>query len=316
MQRRDFLGAAALSVTALATGRGETAEDRLPPPIVDVHTHFFDPGRKGSVPWPPKDDPVLYKRTLPDDYRKALPDGIRSRVQGTVVVECSAWVEDNQWILDLAEKDKFLLGLVGRLLPADEGFAKNLDRFAKNPLFRGIRIVAPEVKECLDKPEIGRKLSLLADKGLTLDVNGSPRMMQIAAELVEKHPELQIVVDHCGNVPIDGKPPKDEWRRAVEKVAKSPRTYCKVSDLGACTGKDKQRAPTDVAFYKPTLDAIWDAFGEDRVLFGSDWPVSDHFAKLSDLFAVLEGYLAGKPAAAATKYFAENSKKAYGWQPR
>ena len=88
--------------------------------IIDTHTHFYDPFRPQGVPWPEKDDEILYRRALPEDYKAlAVPEG----VTGTVMVECSPWVEDNQWVLDLAATDPFIVGLVGHLEPDDPDFA-------------------------------------------------------------------------------------------------------------------------------------------------------------------------------------------------
>src|ERR1041385_4920670 len=104
--------------------------------IIDTHTHFYDPTRPQGVPWPEPTDELLYRRVLPEDYKAlAVPEG----VTGTVVVEASQWVEDNDWILGLAAEEPFIVGFVGNLQPGAEGFGENLDRFAANPLFRGIR---------------------------------------------------------------------------------------------------------------------------------------------------------------------------------
>ena len=98
MDRRTFLGVAAAS---LADAQAKTV------PIIDTHIHLFDPTRPQGVPWPPKDDPILYKPALPDRYRKiAVPLG----VVGAIEVECSPWVEDNQWVLDVAAKDSIVVG--------------------------------------------------------------------------------------------------------------------------------------------------------------------------------------------------------------
>ena len=87
--------------------------------IIDTHTHFYDPSRPEGVPWPGPDNELLYRTVLPADYRQfAEPEG----VTGTVVVEASGWLEDNQWILDLAEEDPFIVGLVGHIDPARPEF--------------------------------------------------------------------------------------------------------------------------------------------------------------------------------------------------
>ncbi len=118
--RREFLSTGATALGAVWAAevcpRAENSSKLAPPSgtVIDTHTHFYDPTRPGGVPWPPKDDAVLYRRVLPGDYR-ALPKP--RRVAATVVVEASPWLEDNQWILDLAAKDPFIVGFVGNLNP-------------------------------------------------------------------------------------------------------------------------------------------------------------------------------------------------------
>ena len=122
MTRRDFLRTTTRA-SALAAGLPlGCVQTNHSPGIIDTHTHFYDPTRPQGVPWPPKDDSVLYRRVLPRDFRAlAEPLGIT----GTVVVEASPWEEDNQWILDLAAQDPFLLGLVGHLKPGRPEFRDN-----------------------------------------------------------------------------------------------------------------------------------------------------------------------------------------------
>ena len=92
MRRREFLAALAAPSSSIC--------------VVDTHTHFYDPSRPQGVPWPPKSETTLYRTVLPAEFQKlAEPQGVK----GTVVVEASAWVEDNQWVLDLAANDPFSL---------------------------------------------------------------------------------------------------------------------------------------------------------------------------------------------------------------
>jgi L-fuconolactonase len=132
ISRRSFLGTAAAATGAALLPAAET-----PLPIVDTHTHFYDPERPQGVPWPNKGDALLYRKVLPSEYiALAKPLGI----VGTVVVEASPWVEDNQWLLDLAEAEPFLLGIVGNLNPLAEDFATNLARFTRSPKFVGFAL--------------------------------------------------------------------------------------------------------------------------------------------------------------------------------
>ncbi|HEX5483834.1 MAG TPA: amidohydrolase family protein, partial [Terriglobia bacterium] len=130
MNRRTFLGFAA-SAAALAASAKEP-----PMPIIDTHIHLFDPRRPQGVPWPPKNDAVLYRPALPARYRR-VTDGLG--VVGAIEVECSPWRADNQWVLDVAAKDTIVVGTVGDLEPGKPDFRKYLERFHRNPLFRGIR---------------------------------------------------------------------------------------------------------------------------------------------------------------------------------
>ncbi|HAV63688.1 MAG TPA: amidohydrolase, partial [Verrucomicrobiales bacterium] len=147
--------------------------------IIDCHTHFFDPTRPEGVPWPGKESP-LHKPTFVADY---LAQPVPQPVTATVVVEASPWVEDNQWILDLAGKDDFIVGLCGNLDPMHDQFAANLQRFAANPLFRGIRVGGGAIQEQLGNPTFMGSIRRLADLNLQLDVNGPPNSLPAIARL-------------------------------------------------------------------------------------------------------------------------------------
>src|SRR5229473_6562083 len=105
-------------------------------PIIDTHIHLFDPRRPQGVPWPDKDDAILYRPALPERYRRVTK---ALGIVGAIEVECSPWLEDNQWILGIAAKDTIIVGTVGNLEPGKPDFRKYLERFHQNPLFRGIR---------------------------------------------------------------------------------------------------------------------------------------------------------------------------------
>ena len=133
--------------------------------IIDTHTHFYDPSRPQGVPWPGPDS-ELYRTVLPEHARElAEPEG----VTGTVVVEASAWVDDNQWILDLAAEDPFIVGLVGHIDPDRPEFGAELDRFADHPQFVGIRCGTGQFGD-IEAGSFIADMELLASKELELDV--------------------------------------------------------------------------------------------------------------------------------------------------
>jgi predicted TIM-barrel fold metal-dependent hydrolase len=264
------------------------------------------------VPWPGKGTP-LYRTVLPDDWAKlALPHGVTS----TVVVEASEWLEDNQWILDLAANDKRIVGFVGRLDPVSPDFVANLKRFAANPLFRGIRVSGPDLTDHVSKSSFQGSMKLLAEQGLQLDVNGSGgTYLEAVATLTNSLPDLRIVIDHVGGA---GDPTqlKDEWKSGMKIAAKNNNVFCKVSALVEQTKSDFGKAPRDTAFYLPILDHVWECFGEDRVVYGSNWPVSDKGAPYDVVFRIVKEYFSAKGSTAEEKYFSKNSQTAYRWIKR
>src|SRR5262245_66577593 len=113
--RRAFLQASLAGAVGAAALAHSRAAEAGPVPALDAHTHFYDPTRPQGVPWPGKDDKVLYRKVLPGELKElARKHGVRS----TIVVEASPWVEDNGWLLDLAAREPFIAGVVGRLDPA------------------------------------------------------------------------------------------------------------------------------------------------------------------------------------------------------
>jgi L-fuconolactonase len=303
ISRREFLGTGA----ALAAA-GHTVAADAKPVVVDVHTHFYDPTRKEGVPWPGKGDKVLYRPVLPAEFKKlAAPHG----VTGTVVVEASPWVEDNQWLLDQAKDNDVIVGVVGRLLLTDADFAKHLTRFAKNPLYRGIRVNESELREALKDDKQLDRLKALSDSGLSLDFNGGSETFLLAAKVAEKLPKLRVVVNHMGNPLIDGKEPPEAWRKAVAIGGElGANVFCKLSALVDGTRK-RDGAPTDLAFYAPALDVIWKAFGADRLLYGSNWPVSDLYAKYETIYTLVSKFVEAKGKDAFAKVFGANAMTAY-----
>ncbi len=312
MYRRSFLKAAASSAPFVTPSVLRAAEDDLlPPTVIDAHTHFYDPQRPQGVPWPAKNDAVLYKKTLPADLKRVAP-----RVTGTVVVEASPWLEDNQWILDLADRESLIVGFVGHLDPGTPGFADYIRRFSRHRLFRGIRIQGQGLPQQLDQPDFVRGLELLADNDLALDVNGSPTILPGVFQLAKRLPTLRVVINHVANVRVDGQTPPADWLAGIQAVAKHPQVYCKVSALVEGVRPAGMRPPADPEFYQPVLDALWDTLGEDRLIYGSNWPVCEKYAPYATVQHIVAAYLQAKSSQIREKFFSRNALAAYKWVAR
>lgn len=316
MKRREFINCAAAATLAAphlnvlaATNVANNAS--TPSRIVDTHTHFYDPTRPEGVPWPAKNTP-LYRKVMPADWRAvAEPHGVRE----TVVVEASPWVEDNRWVLDLAANDHSILGLVGNLDPRDEQFAVNINRFAKNPLFRGLRWRIDLVPIDRDGDTLIAAAKRLVELDLELDLNGPCQTLPLANRLANAVPDLRIVINHLG---ASGDPQAihPQWRDNIREIAKRPNVFMKVSALPEQVRVEPGMAPTETEYYLPVLDHLWDCFGEDRLIYGSNWPVSDRGAPYEVLYKIVSEYFANKGPEASEKYFWKNSLAAYRWHER
>jgi predicted TIM-barrel fold metal-dependent hydrolase len=308
MRRRTFLAGAALA------GAGAAQPGPAPFPIIDTHIHLFDPARPEGVPWPERGSSI-YRAALPDRYR-ALTAGFG--VRGAIEVECSPWLEDNQWVLDVAAKDRIVVGTIGNLEPGKPEFARQLERFHRNPLFRGIRygnLWGRSLQEELAKPEFVAGLKLLADAGLVLDTaNPNPALMETIVRVTDRVPALRVVLDHMPQSnPPEGSAALAGYRESLKELASRPQVYAKLS---AVPRRVDGGVPRDLGFYRPRLDEMFGLFGEDRVVYGSDWPNSDLTAPFDVGLGLVREYFGGKGRTVEEKYFWKNSQAAYRWVER
>jgi predicted TIM-barrel fold metal-dependent hydrolase len=158
-------------------------------------------------------------------------------------------------------------------------------------------------------------LKTLAQADLELDTaNPDTALIRDVVRLTDKVPELRVVIDHLPSL----QPPGDAASRAkyeadLSELGKRPRVYAKIS---AVLRQTDGRVAHELASYRPTLDHLWEIFGEDRLIYGSDWPNSDPLGSYAQVLGIVQSYFYGKGHAAAEKYFWKNSVAAYRWKPR
>jgi len=234
--------------------------------IIDAHIHLYDPTRPQGVPYPKPDNHRIYRPMLPADLRDvAEPVGVR----GAVFIECSPWVEDNQWVLDLVAGEPFVCAVVGNLDPESPEYPSLLERFFRNPLFRGIRVRTGRPVG-FAQPLFRENLERLAAARGTLDVLVRGEEIEALAELASALPGLRIMIDHLAHVPVRGRPPDPDWKQRMEAFAGLPNVFCKVS-LFTELAVEKP-APLALDYYEPTFETVWRIFGADRLAYGSNWP--------------------------------------------
>jgi predicted TIM-barrel fold metal-dependent hydrolase len=311
IDRREFMqGIAALGLLGTAGAVGAAAEH--PIPIIDAHIHLFDASRPQGAPYK---GPKEFTRhiSLPAAYRKlAAPLGI----EGAIAVEASPWVEDNLWLLETAQTDTIMVGVIGRLQPDKPEFAEYLERYHKNPLYRGIRInITPRnhLLPMLDDPAVVANLKLLAQSDLVLDTaNPSIELLKTMVRVNDLVPDLRIIIDH---LPVMDPTPeeKPDYTSTLEEIRQRPAIHVKLSEI---LHRVDGNVAKDLASHRERLDYLMQVFGEDRVIFGSDYPNSVGTATIGEVVSLVKQYFASKPRSVAEKYFWKNSLRCYKWIKR
>ena len=157
-------------------------------------------------------------------------------------------------------------------------------------------------------------MEALAAHDLELDVLVRQQHVDGLLALARRLPELRIVVDHIAHMPIDGQEIKPEWVETYARMAEPPNVYLKVSAL--MEQSTVQPGPAGVDFYRSALDAMWAAFGEDRVIYGSNWPVCERAGTFAQSIRIVKDYVQGKGQVAWERYFWQNGQAAYKWVER
>lgn len=304
MQRRAFLTGAAALATAPVLAQG------APIPIIDTHVHLFDPTRPQGAPYTgPKGVPP--QMALPENYRRQIPG---TGIVGAIVVEASGWIEDNLWILERAASDPLFVGVVGRLDPSHPDFPAYLERFSKNPLWRGIRYARvwdmDGARQVL-KPGMADGLKRLAQMGQTLDMaNPSFDLLRGALLAMDAAPDLHVVMDHMPSLDPTRETQK-LYDSLIAELGQRPNFAIKLSQVIHKNEKG------DIITAPPArLDQLMAVFGEDRMMFGGDWPNSVGTATIPQAVSLMRGYFAGRPRIQAEKYFWHNSQRIYRWKKR
>ena len=294
-------------------------------PIVDTHQHLWDLS-KFRLPWL-SGVPELNRSFLLGDYLESARGlSIVKAVYMEVAVDEPQLSEEAEWIIELcaSQVGPTVAAVIGGR-PARADFETYIRRFAVSPYLKGIRHILPgDQPQLWEKEEFVRGIRLLGELGLSFDLCPPPTMLAVADRLVEKCPETRFILDHCGNADpvafmskgrlhaarID-RPPQHsplEWREGIDRLAKHPNVVCKISGIIARAPVDRW-IPEDLA---PIVNTCIDAFGEDRILFGSDWPVCTLTASLREWVEALQKIVADRPLGLRQKLFSRNAIRFYG----
>jgi len=271
---------------------------------LDAHQHFwhYDPLRDS---WITEEMSVLKRDFLPDDMRPLLQ---AQGVEGTVVVQADQSEEETRFLLQLADSHSFIRGIVGWLDLLAPTLDERLEHFSQFGRLCGVRHIAQaEADDFLSRDNVVRGIGLLSDFGLTYDILVYPRQLPAALSLVERLPDSSFVVDHLAK-PLIGKGETEPWATHMRELAQHANVWCKVS--GLVTEADwRQWRLEDI---RPYLDIVFEAFGPDRLMFGSDWPVCLLAASYREVFDLIDGYSSHLTVSERERLFGGNAASFYG----
>lgn len=271
--------------------------------IIDAHQHFwqFDPVRDA---WITDDMAAIRRDFLPADLEPVL---VQNGIDGCVAVQASQSEAETEFLVNMARAYDVVKGVVGWVDLRAENLTDRLTHFAQFSQIKGYRHVAQaEPDDFLTRPAVVQGIRTLAEFGLTYDILIYPNQLKAALHVVRAVPEVNFVIDHLAK-PYIKKQDISRWSNFMAEIAKNRNVSCKLS--GMVTEADWQQWSKRDFF--PYLDVVFEHFGPDRLLFGSDWPVCLVAADYTQVKTLIEDYVAPWGDEARQKVFGANAARFY-----
>ena len=273
---------------------------------IDAHQHFWH-YRAEEYPWIQAHWPIR-RSFLPVDLEPLL---VAAGLEGSIAVQARQTLTETRWLLDLADRSPSIKGVVGWVDLRSEHVPAQLEEFTRHPKFLGVRHVVQDEPdpEFMSGAEFQRGIGLLQQFNLAYDILIYPRQLSAAIALAARFPEQRFVLDHLAK-PLIKDRILDPWREQIRELARCPNVLCKVS--GLVTEADPAWKPDDLS---PYLEVVFEAFGEDRVMYGSDWPVCLLAGEYAKVFAVVDNYIRDFSSTVRGKFFGDNAARFYRVPP-
>jgi L-fuconolactonase len=272
-------------------------------PRIDAHQHFWRIAR-GDYAWLTPELNAIYRDFNPDDL---APHLAAHGVAATILVQAAPTHAETAFLLDLAHKTAFVAGVVGWTEFAAPGAADTIASLAGDPLLVGLRPMVQDIDDddWLKRAELAPAFDAMIAHGLVFDALLKPRHLRRLIHVLERHPQLRVVVDHAAKPAIGGGS-SAAWRSDITAVAQFPNVACKLS--GLVTEAPANWTVDDLRPYAEHL-LIW--FGAERLIWGSDWPVVDLAADYGRWISTAEQLMAGLDTSAQSRVFGGNAVGMY-----
>ena len=271
---------------------------------IDSHQHFWDLDRL-SYPWMPPAPSPLLRNFLPRHLKPALD---RNRFDGSIAVQATTQPEEAAWLLNLAEENAFILGVVAWVDLTSPGLGHILDHLQVHAKFKGVRHPVHDEPDdrWLLRAEVVEGLRELERRGIPYDLLLRPRHLPVVAELVERVPDLPMVIDHIAK-PMIAQRVMDGWAEDMERIAKIPHIHVKLSGMVTEANPAKWSAED----LRPYVQHVLRLFGPDRLMFGSDWPVCLPAGSWKEVLAAFTQALGAQSIDLREKILGETAQRFY-----
>jgi L-fuconolactonase len=232
---------------------------------VDAHQHYWNPAR-GDYGWMPKDHPILSRVYGPQDLAALLTS---HGIDQTVLVQAAPTVEETEYMLGLADATPSVGGVVGWINFEDPADLAHLQRLAAHPKFKGVRPMIQDIPDVdwMLRDDVQWAYRALIDLDLTFDALGFPQHLANFHTLLTRYPDMRTVIDHCMKPQIRDQA-FDDWAAGITRLAQDTSACLKLSGI-VTEAKDGWQ----IEDLQPYVDHVIGAFGADRIMWGSDWPV-------------------------------------------
>lgn len=284
------------------------------PWIIDPHTHFKGEEQIAyealTKEWHP--DNSLGKVIKPEDYRLVAD---RLELRSTLVVEACDQdkPEYNDWVLRQVKESDLLCGYIAREDLTTTDFLIHHRRYQRTGFLNGYRFRFDELNGYLNDPLARQHLAVLERQGLVIDLLIEASHADDVVSLSRDFPRLKIVINHCFRAKIVDGDISHELKVAIKKCAAQKNVFCKMSSINNFSevAPFTDPAPTDLKYYLPILDPVYDAFGANRLLFATNWGVSAHFGKVDNVKDIVMAYLKPKGKRVVDNVMSRNAMTFY-----
>jgi L-fuconolactonase len=271
--------------------------------IIDTHHHFWH-YREEEYGWIDDSMEVLKRDYLPADLEAEITG---AAVTGTLVVQARQVIDETRWLLELAGRNPFIRGVIGWVDLRSPRLKEQLERFSGNRKLVGVRhVIQDEPDDFMLQPAFLRGIGMLEDYQLVYDLLLFPRHLKLATALVSTFPRQRFVLDHMSK-PAIRSGIMEPWRRDLEALSKQPNVWCKVS--GLVTEADHQKWKFED--FIPYLEVVFNTFGTDRIMLGSDWPVCRLAGEYREVMDIPAEYMVHMDEADIRKVYRENAVQCY-----